>query len=586
VSVRARLERIPLPALGAGGGVLLALGLPPLAFPPLAAAGVLAFVLVLDRASTLRSGALAGGAFGGAASLVALHWIPAAAEPWLGLGGGLAAGISTWMLHACIGGVVVAASARLRSTLPLAVRAAAAWGVLEWLPGAIPLIGLPWFGVAATLTGWPGLLPLVAVAGSAGAGVLLAAILGSGVRLRREPRTAAGVGVLALVVVGGAVLLPATPAPGRDTGPTAGPATGPGAGFRTGSTLDAPEPASRMVALEWARPRNEVADPESLRARVEAIIDVALPSDAPEAPGRAVLWPEAPLPGVVGEGEAGGSPGEEDLLTRYLRRVHASGTPRADPAGEDDPGAPGSRPWSGARGAGTPSNVPEAGAVTGIQARVGGRAYNTLVRTGPGGEAPEGVHRKRHLVPGVERTVLTGPGLEGRGLAPGAGALPFSWGGARVGGLICFEILHAPEAARLRRRGALVLVQATNDAMLQPGGRFPIVADAARRQHEAMLRLRAAEFRMPAIRAAHGGRAQASGPDGRSLEPVTVVALGPPGEPLGRWLEFELPAAAATPPSAWVGPPMGPLALAVFLLPLVALWRREQVLGAGPRGPR
>jgi len=579
--VRARLERIPLPALGAGGGVLLALGLPPLAFPPLAAAGVLAFVLILDRASTLRSGALAGGAFGGAASLVALHWVPAAAEPWLGLMGGLAAGISTWMLHACIGGVVVAASARLRETLPLAVRAGAAWGVLEWLPGAIPLIGLPWFGVAATLTGWPGLLPLAAVAGSAGVGVLLAAVLGSGVRFRREPRTAVGVGILALVVGGGAVLLPAAPGTGPDAGRVAEPGTGPG----TGPTLAVPPPPARMIALEWERPRHEVADLESLRARVEAMIDVALPSDEPEAPIRAVLWPEAPLPGVVGEGEAGGPPGEEDLLTRYLRRVHASGAPLADPFGVEDPGVPGSVPSLGAGRPGTSFHVPEAGAVTGIQARVGGRAYNTLVRTGPGREAPEGVHRKRHLVPGVERTVLTGPGLEGRGLAPGAGALPFSWGGARVGGLICFEILHAPEAARLRRRGALVLVQATNDAMLQPGGRFPIVADAARRQHEAMLRLRAAEFRMPAIRAAHGGRAQASGPDGRGLEPVEVVVLGE-GEPLGRWLEFELPAAGTTPPSAWVGPPMGPLALAVFLLPLVALWRREQVIGSRrpPRG--
>ncbi|TVP46875.1 MAG: hypothetical protein EA350_06310 [Gemmatimonadales bacterium] len=581
MSVRARLERIPLPALGAVGGVLLALGLPPFAFPPLAAAGVLAFVLVLDRASTTRSGALAGAAFGGAASLVALHWVPAAAEPWLGLMGGLAAGISTWMLHACIAGIVVAASARLRETLPLAVRAAAAWGVLEWLPGAIPLIGLPWFGVAATLTGWPGLLPVVAVAGSAGVGVLLAAVLGGGVRLRREPRAAVVTGALALVA-GGAAFLLASPVPGG-TGP--GTVAAPGAIQETGDRVDASGSPARMVALEWVRPRGEVADPERLRARVEAMIEVALPSDEPGAPSRAVLWPEAPLPGVMGEGDPGSQPGEEDLLTRYLRRVHASGSPAAGPSDETPPGMPGSPPGPGTGAAPSDGHVPRAGALAGIQARVGARTYNTLVRTGPGGEAPEGVHRKRHLVPGVERTVLTSPGLEGRGLAPGAGALPFSWGGAQVGGLICFEILHGPEAARLRRRGALLLVQATNDAMLQPGGRLPVVADAARRQHEAMLRLRAAEFRMPAIRAAHGGRAQASGPDGRSLEPVEVVLLGD-GDPLGRWVEFELPAPAAIPPAAWVGPPMGPLALAVFLLPLVALWRREQVIGPGLSRPR
>ncbi|CAN5734902.1 hypothetical protein BH23GEM11_BH23GEM11_08030 [soil metagenome] len=557
--------------MGAVGGVLLALGLPPLAFPPLTVAGVLAFVLVLDRAATTRTAALAGGAFGGAASLVALHWVPAAAEPWLGVMGGLAAGISTWMLHACIGGVVVAASARLRETLPLGVRAAAAWGVLEWLPGALPLIGIPWFGVAATLTGWPWLLLLVAVAGTAGAGVLLSALLGGVVGLRREPRTAGVVGGLGLVVAGWAVLLPAAPVAGLGAGD---------------STVGAPALPTRMIALQWARPREEVADPERLRARVEAMIAVPLPSDEAEAPTRAVLWPEAPLPGIVGEEGGSLRAGEEDLLTRYLRRVQASGAPVATPP-DDEAGAWGEGPpGSTSRPADLDGHVPEAGAVTGIQARVGGRAYNTLVRTGSGTEAPEGVHRKRHLVPGVERTVLVGAGLEGRGLAPGAGALPFEWGGARVGGLICFEILHASEAARLRRRGAELLVQATNDAMLQPGGPFPIVADAARRQHEAMLRLRAAEFRMPALRAAHGGRAQASGPDGRGLEPFATVILRSEEEPMGTWLEFELPAAAPIPPAAWLGPATGPLALAVLLLPLVALWRRDQVIAGSFQRPR
>ena len=546
------LARVPLPVIGAIGGVLLGVGLPPLAFPPLAFLGVLTFAYVLDRATGTRGAALAGGAFAGAASLVALHWVPAAAEPWLGLGGGLAAGLSTWMLHACAGALVVAASTHLRETLPLALRAGAAWGVLEWLPGAIPVLGLPWFAVAASLTGWPALLPVVAVAGSGGVGILLAAVLGAGIHARRAPRVAAGVMVATVAVVASTALLPAAP------GPTGG--------------------VNRMAALEWERSRAEVADAERLRARVEAMLRIPLPSDDPGRDPVAVLWPEAPLPGVPGV-DAGAAGEGEDLLTRYLRRVQATGDPGAEEApGErvlEDPPPP------GVGEAPSPDRVaPEFGAVTGIQALVAGRRYNALVRTGSLDEAPEGVHRKRYLVPGVERSTLTAPGREGRGLAPGAGALPFSWGSVQVGGLICFEILVPSEAARLRRRGATLLVQATNDAMLQPGGRFPVAGDAARRQHEAMLRLRAAEFRMPAVRAAHGGQARAAGPDGRSLEPAAVILLGD-GE--GRWVEFDLPPAAAPPPSAWVGPPLGPLALAILVLPLVALWRREQILAAGGR---
>jgi apolipoprotein N-acyltransferase len=554
-------KRIPLPVLGAVGGVLLAVGLPPLAFPPLALLGVLGFVHLLDRARETRGAALAGGAFAGAASLVALHWVPAAADPWLGPGGALAAGLSTWMLHACVGALVVAASTELRETLPLALRAGAAWGVLEWLPGAIPVIGLPWFGVAASLTGWPVLLPLVAVAGSGGIGVLLAALLGAGVHARRAPRVALATLVGATAVAGATLLLPAAPA------------------------LDPIPSPHRMAALEWVRPRAEVADLERLRSRVEAMLRLPLPSDDPAREPMAVLWPEAPLPGVPGGADPGmtvpGSGAEgEDLLTRYLRRVQSSGDPGPDPDPEDRAPAEAPPPGTRADAATTGRVAPSAGAVTGIQAAVQGRRYNALVRTGSLEEPPEGVHRKRYLVPGVERTTLTAPGREGRGLAPGAGALPFAWGGVQAGGLICFEILYPAEVARLRRRGATLLVQATNDAMLQPGGRFPVVADAARRQHEAMLRLRAAEFGMPAVRAAHGGRALAAGPDGRWLEPVAVMPLG---EGDGRWMEFELPPAAGPPPSVWVGPPLGPLALALLLLPLVALWRRAQVLSRGRR---
>jgi apolipoprotein N-acyltransferase len=535
--------------VGAGGGLLLALGLPPLALPPLAVAGVLAFVLVLDRAETLQAGVAGGAAFAGAASFVGLHWVPAAAEPYLGVGGGLAAGLSVWSLHAAVGGGVAALAFPLRASLPLPVRAGAAWGVLEWLPGALPVVGIPWFGVAATLTAWDPLMALAGVAGSAGVGILVAA--GAGVIAERvrhlppragppdrprhtgpppSPRVLAGVGLASLAVVAAALL---APEPG-------GPDPSPLPDFAVSA---APRP--QVGILAWDRTREETADPERLRAGVRELLAEPLPVPAPpadpvegeEATGRvvALLWPEAPVPALAPD---------DTLALRYLQHVQAAGAAAGG------------------------------GSVTGAHALVEGRRYNTLIRTGEPGEPVEGVHRKVHLVAGVERTVLTGAGREGRGLAPGAGALPFVWAGLRAGGIICFEVLYPAEIARLRRRGAEVLVQGTNDAMLRPGGPLPVVADAARRQHLAVLRLRAAEFRIPVFRSALGGEALAVGPDGRVFGAEERIPLS-----RGAWALHAVPPVPPVPPSAWIGPPLGVLALAVLVLPLFALWRREQVLG-------
>jgi apolipoprotein N-acyltransferase len=540
---RSRVRSVPPGATGGVGGILLGLGLPPLALPPLAVLGVGAFVLLVARAPGPRQAAIGGMAFGFCASLVSLHWVPAAAEPYLGIGGALGAGFSVWLLHAAVGGVAAAMAASLAGSLPLALRAGAGFGVLEWLPGAIPVVGIPWFGVAATLTGWPALLPLVAASGSGGLGILVAAAWGAGLEARRA-RGPALVTALTLAVVGAGSVALARASPGER--PVEVP---PEAQLGVPGT---PPPVLRSVAaLEWSRTRHEAADPAALRAGVEAMLDAPLPTPAEGAGPTGMLWPEAPLPTLAGD---------DALALRYLERVQESGAAvRGEPA---------------LATADRPVVVP--GAVAGIHADVAGRRYNTLVRTGSRAEAPEGVHRKTHLVPGVERTVLTSPGRQGRGLAPGAGALPFEWGGVRAGGLICFEILYPVEVARLRRRGAELLVQSTSDAMLQPGGPFPVVADAARRQHEAVVRLRAAEFRLPVIRAALGGRAVGVSPDGREIAPTeTFEVTG------GRWQVFPLVAAASSPPAAWIAPLVGPLMLGLLLVPLVFQWRRAQVVTVG-----
>lgn len=498
-----------------GVAVLLALAAPPLTHGWLAVglslAGVGVWTWLLGQAASDRGAfALSGFAVAGA-SLLILHWVPAAASPYLGVWGGGMAWLSVVLLHGAAGGAVGMVVYRLRDILPFPVLAGAGWGILEWMPGALPVVGIPWPGIAWSLLDTP-LASGLAVFGASGMGVFAAAAWGGGIGSRsRQARIAWGVAPLALWLIAPWLL----PEPSR----------------RSAS----PEDGGQIRAtLTWERDRALLGDEPATRASVAEFLEAVLPA-LPE--GVPTLWPEAPLTGVVGE--------DPDVLA-YLQVVQQAG-----------------------------ENTGGAGAVAGIHARVGGRQFNTLVRTGTRDEAPEGVHRKRFLVPGVERTHLSGAGRpadaqrSGRGLAPGAGALPFTWGDRDVGALLCFEILHAGETARLRRRGSTLLLQATHDTML---------SEAGRRQHEAMVRVRAAEFRIPVLRAALGGEGMGIGADGRRLEPVaSAPVLNPAGNRLGRVDTFDLPSVAPTPPSAWVVPLTGPLALAVLLFPLFADWRRRQL---------
>ena len=486
-----------------------------------AAAGVGLWVACLDRVRS-RSGAVwVGGLFMGGASGMVLHWAPAAAEPYLGMGGGILAGISVWLLHAGVGAAVAAAVFQLKGILPLAMRAGAGWGVMEWLPGALPVVGMPWFGVGWALLDSP-LLPGVSVFGAAGFGIMVAVAAGFGVDLASWPKRMLGWLILLMLWVGipwGLSLRP----------------------------MAQPTPLPVLGTLTLHRDRALLSNPAEMRADLEDVLTAILPA-LPE--GIPMLWPEAPLGQILTE---------DPLVLGYLQTVQRSG--------------------EGTGGA---------GAVAGVHAQVGSRRYNTLVRTGDASDPPIGVHRKRYLVPGVERTHVTragrllpdpqGGASQVRGLAPGAGALPFRWGEVMAGGLLCFEILYPVEVARLRRRGGQLLVQATQDTMLQPGGPLPVWRDAARGQHEAMVRLRAAEFQLPVLRAALGGEGLAVGIDGhRKVPSTTSPILGPNAAVLGRVETFQMDAPPPPPPSGWTVPLTGPLSMALLLIPLLADWRRRRL---------
>jgi apolipoprotein N-acyltransferase len=145
--------------------------------------------------------------------------------------------------------------------------------------------------------------------------------------------------------------------------------------------------------------------------------------------------------------------------------------------------------------------------------------YNSLVLLSPGGRV-EGEYRKITLVPFGEYEPLKGTVAWPKSLAASFGnALPgdtytvFSVGGRRFGAVICWEIMFGDLVRQFVRRGAGVMINATNESWFG--------ATAAPYQLLAMSAIRAAENRVWIVRAASTGISGFIDPHGRIVERVT-----------------------------------------------------------------
>ena len=504
--------------IGAGSALLFALALPPHPVPTLLIPAFLLLAEALRRIprgrAGLRSSALLGAIFGGFHSFLVLHWLPSAG--WSHLGPiAIAAALGVWGLHAVMGMLVLGAVVASRLPLPLALMSG--WAVLAWLPGSIPFLGVPWPGPELTLVEWPRAAALLPLLGSVGVGALMAG-------------SAAGLLALGRVGVGVALLLSVLWGFLENGDESAGPGW-PGPGNRD-------EAGPRVVLVEMSFPPSVVQNPEERELRVLAAMSRLAhgPADSKAAAGASRLagpalpeaWPETPVPPSSAMGRGGVGP-EDGYLWALRKRV-------------DDR---------------------QLVLVTGSYLIREGRLRNGALRLAVG-EEPRSVHEKRRLVPGVERTAFLRAGRPGRGIAPGKRPTPVSWAGRPTGVLVCFEILFLKEVALLRREGALLLLQLSNDSALRPGeGPFPVLGDAGRRQHEAFLRARAVEFALPVMRSTMGGRAGGWDARGRELPE------------LQRWGDTELsfvvvrvPGAGPPPLAAWIAPLTGPAAAAALLLTL------------------
>ncbi|MGY1728167.1 apolipoprotein N-acyltransferase [Geodermatophilus sp. SYSU D01062] len=459
-----RARRLPWrTALAAAGGLAMLLAFPGWSLPPLAVLGPAALALAV-RGQRARSGAWLGLVCGLAFFVPLLSWTGTfvGAFPWLALA------VSQALFLALLG----AAGAAVSGLRLWPLWTAALWVADEALRGRLPLGGFPWgrLGLSQTdgaflsLAAYGG-VPLVSFAVALTGTLLAAALLAlarawraAGERAARGPalRTAAALvaAVLAVPLLGA---LAWTPLPGpslTDGGPT-----------RTVAVIqgDVPEAGLEFNARRRAVLDNHVQQTVQLAAAVAAG-DRARPD--------LVVWPE---------NSSDIDPYRNaDAARQISRAAEAIGAPILVGAVVEGPGR-------------YLSN-------TGI-------VWDPV--TGPGD-----TYVKRHPVPLAEyvparaffRFFSDKVDLVRRDFTHGTEVGVLDMGGARVGDVICFEVVYDSLVADTVEAGAGMLVVQTNNAT------FGYTDESE--QQLAASRLRAVEFGRTVVVAATSGISAVVAPDG------------------------------------------------------------------------
>lgn len=138
--------------------------------------------------------------------------------------------------------------------------------------------------------------------------------------------------------------------------------------------------------------------------------------------------------------------------------------------------------------------------------------FNAAMLADTNGVVRRQAYHKGYLVPIVERVPFVNPRWFQRvpyfgGFGRGRDAVVYSLAFGEVSVLICYESIFPPLSRSLRRGGAEVLLNITNDAWF---GRT-----SAPYQHEAHLAIRAIENRVGVVRAANTGISESIDPLGR-----------------------------------------------------------------------
>ena len=528
--------------LGALSGLLLALSFPPLPLP------LLAFVALAPLAMALeglppgspggRPALRAGLACGAVSWALLLHWIPAALWP-------VAPAWALPLFLLVVGGLAILTGAVARLALalrlrgvPVAVGMPILWVLGEWLRTVVPGLELAWLPLGNALVPvpalaapaeWVGVLGLSAWAALTGtvAGVGLARLGRGGTAGHRSTPGRIALPVVLLFPAAAGALRDATLVPVPILGVAALQIRAPGGPGRPPSSAEMAEALAPHLAA-----------PPGGRDGVDLLLlpEGTVPSNRPVATGE----PSRPVPP---------DPGPEDLetLLRTLAAASArSGVPLVAGGYATGAGSPG--PW------------------------------NAALSIAPDGDLRV-VHRKRHLVPGLEggdgilRRWLAPGGAEGAAAPPVGGGEPGSMevGGRSLGFLICYESAFSGAVRRPPAREVEAYAALTHEGWFGEAG---LHGSIPRAQHIAHLRMRAVESRSGIVRSAADGEALILDPRGRV---VTRGGGGGDGWIVGRLEGVEGQSLHARTPPALV-----PAVLALVLAALSLPGRRGA--GTGRRG--
>ena len=456
---------------GSASGALAALALPPFGLWPLAFAALVPLGVYLAVPHRTRDDAVRAGLwFAGLHYGVVLHWIPFTLHGMTPFGALL--GLLALGVLTLTGGAFVLVLHRLLGAgrSPL-IAIPAVWVVAEGVLARAGPLAMPWTPLGLALAGSPALATPAEWGGVSVLTLWLGLVNGSLVCCLRRPR-----GWLGLRFLGSALLF-------------LGPALFGGvrtAGLPTEDGVPVWVAAIPMTRAELLDPeRRELVAAEAV-ARISAALQPGPGAPATGGP-ETLLLPEAPF-------RASWSEGTEERIV-----------PLAAEAGV--PVLAGALVSAGTAPGGT-----------------GPKLRNGAVLVDPGGRT-ELVHGKVRLVPGVESGGLSA--------GPRGGVLRLG-GRLAAGVVICFEAAFGRDVRELRRAGASVLVNPSNEGWFAPV--LPRLGAAARAQHRAHLVLRAVETRMAVLKPSVGGELLALGPDGgpvRRLRPrnATVVEVTPPVSP-------------------------------------------------------
>ena len=466
--------RALLPPRGVAGPALASATLFFLSFPPMPP--VLAALVCLvplavaaarlaDAGAPARAGMTLGWWFGLFAYASTLYWIAIALSIYTKLAIlGYVAALAV-MAALSAGAAATLVVARRVTRLPLAVLLPVTWVAWEKITEVFPQLGFPWLPLGLAVSPITVLAQSADLSGVHGVSLWIALVNGlvADAWLLYRSAAAPGIGRRAIVRLVGAVGVIALVA---------------GYGAWRLKTIHLRD-AAAIAIVQPNVPQEDKWQAEN-QERIVGMLSAGTRTALAPGDARLVVWPEVALPGYLREHPewtdtlaALGSAGHTPILFGVI-----------DLQWYSRPGAPPDYDYFNA-------------------------ALLTDSAGNVGGFAPT---RKQYLVPIVERVPFLNPkwfgGLKyfgGYGKGHGAVTYALPWG--KFGVLICYESIFPAQSRALRRNGADIILNITNDAWF---GR-----SLAPWQHEAHMMLRAIETRAGVVRSANTGISSYIDPLGR-----------------------------------------------------------------------